>query len=53
VLAPDPGRIAFRADYDYGRRFIRGEDPRALKSEPGFIAARERLLAAIYEKEPA
>ncbi len=53
VLAPGPGRIAFQEDYDYGRRFIRGEDPRALKSEPGFIAARERLLAAIYEKEPA
>ncbi|MBJ2150072.1 MULTISPECIES: taurine ABC transporter ATP-binding protein [Paracoccaceae] len=53
VLAPDPGRISFQESYDYGRRFIRGEDPRALKSEPGFIAARERLLAAIYEKEPA
>ncbi|AJE46798.1 taurine ABC transporter ATP-binding protein [Celeribacter indicus] len=53
VLAPEPGRIAFREELDFGRRFLAGEDPRSLKSEPAFIAARERLLAAIHEKETA
>ncbi|MTH36379.1 ATP-binding cassette domain-containing protein [Paracoccus limosus] len=52
VLAPAPGHIVHREDFDFGRRFLCGEDPRALKSEPAFIAARERLLAAIHGKEP-
>ena len=53
VLAPHPGRIVLREDFDFGRRFLAGEAPRALKSEPAFIAARERLLSAIYQEEPA
>ncbi len=53
VLAPDPGRIVLHEEFGYGRRFLDGEDPRALKSEPGFIAARERLLSAIYQEEHA
>ncbi len=53
VLAPEPGRIVHVEELDFGRRFLAGEDPRALKSEPAFIAARERLLAAIHEKETA
>ncbi|MFT4013848.1 MAG: ATP-binding cassette domain-containing protein [Paracoccus sp. (in: a-proteobacteria)] len=48
VLAPGPGRIVLQQDLDFGRRFLAGEDPRALKSEPAFIDARERLLAAIH-----
>ncbi|WP_151719494.1 taurine ABC transporter ATP-binding protein [Gemmobacter serpentinus] len=51
VLAPDPGRVVLQERFSFGRRFLAGEDPRALKSEPAFIAARERLLAAIYMKE--
>lgn len=51
VLAPSPGRIVHREDFDFGRRFLTGEDPRALKSDPAFIDARERLLSAIYQKE--
>ena len=51
VLAPHPGRIVLQEDFDFGLRFLAGEDPRALKSEPAFIAARERLLSAIYHKE--
>ncbi|MFT3688324.1 MAG: ATP-binding cassette domain-containing protein [Paenirhodobacter sp.] len=52
VLAPAPGRIAHREHFDFGRRFLAGEDPRRLKSDPAFIAARERLVAAIHEREP-
>lgn len=51
VLAPDPGRIVLHEAFDYGRRFLAGENPRQLKSETGFIAARERLLEAIHHKE--
>lgn len=53
VLAPSPGRVVWVEHPDYGRRFLAGENPRALKSEPGFIAARERLVAAIHDEEPA
>jgi taurine transport system ATP-binding protein len=48
VLAAHPGRIALTHDVDYGRRFLAGEPARALKSEPGFVAAREELIAAIH-----
>ncbi|AGT11056.1 taurine ABC transporter ATP-binding protein [Paracoccus aminophilus] len=53
VLAPNPGRIVYVEEADFGRRFLAGEDARQLKSEPGFIAARERLNDAIYFKEAA
>lgn len=53
VLAPDPGRVVLLEHFDFGRRFLAGEDPRQLKSEPAFIAARERLIDAIYHREAA
>jgi len=53
VLAADPGRIVRQEHFDFGQRFLAGEDPRAIKSEPAFIAARERLLTAIGETEDA
>lgn len=51
VLAPNPGRVIWQEDFNFSRRYCAGEPMRALKSEPEFIAARERLMAAIYEKE--
>lgn len=51
VLAPGPGRIVHQEITGWGRRFLAGEDSRALKSEPSFIAARERLIDAIHERE--
>lgn len=53
VLAPNPGRITLRESFDFGRRFLAGEPARHVKSDPSFIAARERLMAAIYEREAA
>lgn len=53
VLAANPGRIVWQETLDFGRRFLAGEDPRALKSDPAFIEARERLLSAIRETETA
>ncbi len=43
VLSPDPGRVAADLAFDFGRRFLAGEPARAVKSDPAFIAARERL----------
>jgi len=52
VLAPDPGRIAVSQAAAFGRRFLGGENARAIKADPVFIAAREALIAAIHG-EPA
>ncbi|KKC40988.1 taurine transporter ATP-binding subunit [Devosia epidermidihirudinis] len=49
VLAAHPGRIALSQEFDFGRRFLAGEAARALKSEPGFVAAREELIASIHQ----
>ncbi|MRH21370.1 taurine ABC transporter ATP-binding protein [Rhodovulum strictum] len=51
VLAPFPGRIVLNEPFDFGRRFLSGENPRVLKSDPAFIAARERLVTAIHDEE--
>jgi taurine transport system ATP-binding protein len=48
VLAPHPGRITEDRSFDFGRRFLAGENPRSLKSDPAFIRAREELIAAIH-----
>ncbi|MTH78505.1 taurine ABC transporter ATP-binding protein [Paracoccus aestuariivivens] len=53
VLTPSPGRITHEEKTLWGRRFLAGEDPRALRSEPEFIAARERLVDAIHAREAA
>ncbi len=47
VMSPRPGRIQRTYDPGFGRRFVAGEDARALRSEPGFIALREEILALI------
>lgn len=51
VLAPHPGRITEDRSFDFGRRFLAGESPRSLKSEPEFIRAREELIDAIHAEE--
>ena len=48
VLAARPGRIALSREVDFGQRFLAGETARSLKSEPGFVRAREELIAAIH-----
>lgn len=48
VLEPDPGRIGEEIEVGYGARFLAGEPARSVKSDPAFIADRERLIAAIH-----
>lgn len=51
VLAPHPGRISLDEAFDFSARFLQGTPARALKAEPRFIAAREKLIEAIYLDE--
>lgn len=48
LLAPDPGRIAQHLQLDFGRRYSAGESARAIKSDPGFIETREKVLASVF-----
>jgi taurine transport system ATP-binding protein len=48
VLYPAPGRIGDVVDVGYGARFLQGESARTIKSDPRFIADRERLIEAIH-----
>jgi taurine transport system ATP-binding protein len=51
LLAPHPGRIVERLPLDFGRRYAAGEPARAIKSDPGFIATRERVLAQVFAQQ--
>lgn len=51
VLAPGRGRIVFDRRIDFAARFLAGETARSLKAEPGFIALREEVIAAIGEDD--
>ena len=47
VMSPRPGRITDSIDVDFGRRYLAGTSAREVKSQPEFIAMRERLMQAI------
>ena len=48
VMSPRPGRIRETYDLDFGRRYVAGGNARAIKSDPDFVAMRERVLDIIY-----
>ena len=51
VLDARPGRIGLEEPLEFSARFLAGTPARAIKAEPGFIAARERLIEAIHAEE--
>ncbi len=51
LLAPHPGRIVERLQLDFGRRHTRGESARSIKSDPAFIATREKVLAQVFAQQ--
>lgn len=48
VMSPRPGRIAHRFDTGFGRRFLDGATAREVKSDPEFVAMREKVLAIVH-----
>ena len=50
VMTPRPGKIEKIYELDFGRRFIKSRDARAVKSEPDFIKMRETVLADIQRR---
>jgi taurine transport system ATP-binding protein len=51
-MAPRPGRILRQLSVPFGARGL-AADPRAVKSSPDFVAAREEILSVIWEMEEA
>ena len=48
VMSPRPGRVTATLDLDFGRRVAAGEPARTVKSDPAFIAARERIRDLVF-----
>ncbi|BCL74609.1 taurine import ATP-binding protein TauB [Jeongeupia sp. HS-3] len=53
LMSPRPGRIVERLSLDFGRRHAAGEPVRSVKSDPEFIAVRERVLARVFAHQAA
>jgi taurine transport system ATP-binding protein len=52
VMAPRPGRILREFRFPFAERGLEA-DPRAVKSAPDFVTAREEILSMIWEMEEA
>jgi taurine transport system ATP-binding protein len=51
LLAAHPGRIVERLSLDFSSRYVAGESARAIKSDPAFIATRERVLTRVFAEQ--
>jgi taurine transport system ATP-binding protein len=51
VMSPRPGRIIARFDLDLVRAFARDRDARAIKTDPEFLALRDRVRAIVHQDE--
>ena len=51
VMSPRPGRITHEFELDFYQRFFDCRDARKVKSDPDFIAMREKILSIIHGDE--
>jgi len=50
IMSPRPGRIVETIELPFSRRFAAGEDARAVRADPAFIAMRERVLDTVHHR---
>ncbi|TXR52044.1 taurine ABC transporter ATP-binding protein [Reinekea thalattae] len=51
VMSPRPGRITHEFELDFNRQFLESRDARQVKSNPEFIAMKEKVLEIIHGDE--
>ena len=51
IMSPRPGRIVQTVHLPFSRRFAAGESARAIRADPDFIAARERVLDRVHGRD--
>jgi len=51
VMSPRPGRIVARFDLDFVQRFAKDRDARTVKTDPEFLALRDRVRAIVHQDE--
>lgn len=50
LLSPGPGQVVERLKLNFGQRYAGGENCRAIKSDPEFIAQREYVLSKVFQQ---
>ncbi|MFS7196748.1 taurine ABC transporter ATP-binding subunit [Rahnella inusitata] len=50
LLSPGPGQVVERLKLNFGQRYVSGENCRAIKSDPEFIAQREYVLGKVFQQ---
>ncbi len=50
LLSPGPGQVVERLKLKFGQRYADGENCRAIKSDPEFIAQREYVLSKVFQQ---
>jgi taurine transport system ATP-binding protein len=50
LLSPGPGQVVERLKLHFGQRYASGENCRAIKSDPEFIAQREYVLGKVFQQ---
>jgi taurine transport system ATP-binding protein len=51
VMSPRPGRIVHSFELDFSRQYLQGRKSRTIKSQPDYIAMREKVFAIVRKQD--
>ncbi|MEJ2475419.1 MAG: hypothetical protein P8Y74_16250 [Desulfobacterales bacterium] len=53
VMSPRPGRVIHSLELDFSRQYLQGRNSRTIKSQPDYIAMREKVFAIVRNQDRA